>query len=179
MSKIEAGKFELHRQQFDGHEIVHDCVDLMRERARQGNVTLIENMSASPLPIDADRRAMKQILLNLLSNAIKFTPAGGKVVAHASAENGVLTVSVQDTGVGIPPDQIERLGNPFVQIRSSVGASQEGTGLGLALVRALAEIHEGTLKIESAVNQGTTVSVRIPCVMPNEATSLRPLLTGT
>jgi signal transduction histidine kinase len=179
MSKIEAGKFELHRQQFDVHEIVHDCVDLMRERARQGNVTLIENMSASPLPIDADRRAMKQILLNLLSNAIKFTPAGGNVVAHASAENGVLTMSVQDTGVGIPPDQIERLGNPFVQIRSSVGASQEGTGLGLALVRALAEIHEGTLKIESAVNQGTTVSVRIPCVMPNEATSLRPLLTGT
>jgi signal transduction histidine kinase len=162
MSKIEAGKFELHRQRFDIREILRDCLDLMRERANQEEVTLLGDIPATPLMIDADRRAMKQILLNLLSNAIKFTPAGGKVVARAKASDDTLILSVEDTGIGIPPDQVSRLGNPFVQVRSSAGASHEGTGLGLALVRALAETHEGNLKIESVLTQGTTVSVMIP-----------------
>jgi signal transduction histidine kinase len=162
MSKIEAGKFELHRQRFDMREIVRDCLDLMRERANQEGVALIGDVPATPLTIDADRRAMKQILLNLLSNAIKFTRSGGKVVAHAKSVGDTLVLSVEDTGIGIPPDQVSRLGNPFVQIRHSAGASHEGTGLGLALVRALAETHEGNLKIESVLGRGTTVSVVIP-----------------
>ena len=124
--------------------------------------------------IDADRRAMKQILLNLLSNAIKFTPAGGKVVARATSIDDALILSVADTGIGIPPDQVSRLGNPFVQVRSSAGASHEGTGLGLALVRALAETHEGSLKIESILTQGTTVSVMIPCC--SERSDAAPVL---
>jgi signal transduction histidine kinase len=107
---------------------------------------------------------MKQILLNLLSNGIKFTPRGGKITITASLADGILILSVTDTGVGISPDQVSRLGNPFVQIRSSAGASHEGTGLGLALVRALAEIHDGILKIESVLDRGTTVSVSIPAV---------------
>ena len=177
MSKIEAGKFELHRQRFDIREIVHDCTELMRERAQRDGVTVIEDIPSQALAIDADRRAMKQILLNLLSNAVKFTPSGGKVVVRAISEGSDLVLSVSDTGIGIPADQIDRLGNPFVQVRNNVGASQEGTGLGLALVRALAEIHEGTLKIESVLQKGTTVSVRIPGLVTEEAA--QPLLTGT
>jgi signal transduction histidine kinase len=164
MSKIEAGKFELHRQAFDIREVVRDCIDLMRERAAQNEIALIEDMGNGPLSVEADRRAMKQILLNLLSNAIKFTPQDGHVTVRARASGGMLTLSVADTGIGIAADQVARLGNPFVQIRSSAGASHEGTGLGLALVRALAEIHDGRLRIESTVGKGTTVSVVIPCV---------------
>jgi len=177
MSKIEAGKFELHRQRFDIREIVRDCTELMRERAQRDGVLLVEDLPPQPLAIDADGRAIKQILLNLLSNAIKFTSAGGKIVVRALAERDDLVLLVSDTGIGIPADQIDRLGNPFVQVRDHVGASQEGTGLGLALVRALAEIHGGTLKIESVLQCGTTVSVRIPGLITEEAT--QPLLTGT
>ncbi|MGD0863925.1 MAG: ATP-binding protein [Rhizomicrobium sp.] len=165
MSKIEAGKFELHREYFDIREIIRDCLDLMRDRAGQGKVELSENIQSTPLGIKADRRAIKQILLNLLSNAIKFTPEGGQVIVHAKSENGALVVSVEDTGIGIPSDQVSRLGNPFVQVRNSAGASHEGTGLGLALVRALAEIHDGQLKIESVLAHGTTVSISIPGVV--------------
>ena len=162
MSKIEAGKFELHRQTFDIREIVKDSVDLMRARASQENVSLVEDVPIAAVMIDADRRALKQILLNLLSNAVKFTPPDGKVIVRVRPSADSLILSVTDTGIGIAPDQIERLGNPFVQIRNSAGASHAGTGLGLALVRALAEIHDGTMKIESVVDHGTTVSVTLP-----------------
>jgi two-component system cell cycle sensor histidine kinase PleC len=168
MSKIEAGKFELHREFFDIREIIFDCIDLMRERACQCDIRLSEDIQATPLGIKADRRAVKQILLNLLSNAIKFTPAGGRVIVHANSSNGSLVFSVQDTGIGIPADQVSRLGNPFVQIRNSAGSSHEGTGLGLALVRALAEIHDGRLKIDSVQGHGTTVSIVMPGVVDGE-----------
>jgi cell cycle sensor histidine kinase DivJ len=162
MSKIEAGKFELNREAFDMRDVIHDCMDLMQERASQGGVELRVDNGTTPLRLDADQRAMKQILLNLLSNAIKFTPEGGRVAVRANMNNDTLVLRVKDTGIGIAADQLNRLGNPFVQVRSSAGASHEGTGLGLALVRALAEIHDGTLKIESRLGGGTTVSVTIP-----------------
>jgi signal transduction histidine kinase len=175
MSKIEAGKFELNRQQFDIRETIGDCLDLMRERAAQGGIELRGEISQSSLKIEADRRALKQILLNLLSNAIKFTPSGGSVIVRAKSTADSMVLSVEDTGIGIPADQVSRLGNPFVQIRNSAGSSHEGTGLGLALVRALTEIHGGTLKIESVLERGTTVSVSIPAVRA-EVASDAPLL---
>ena len=162
MSKIEAGRFELHRQAFDLREIIRDCVELMQERASEASVSLHEDIQAAPLSIDTDRRAIKQILLNLLSNAIKFTPAGGRVTVRAFASSGSVILSMEDTGIGIPPDQVSRLGNPFVQVRNSAGSSHEGTGLGLALVRALTEIHDGKFRIESVLDHGTKVSVAIP-----------------
>ena len=162
MSKIEAGKFELHRERIDVRVLVNECSMLMRERAKQGGVALQEEVPAEPLHVDADRRAVKQILLNLLSNAIKFTPEGGRVVTRAVPLGRTISVSVADTGVGIPADQLYRLGNPFVQLRNSAGSTHEGTGLGLALVRSLAELHGGQLRIESVEGRGTTVTVEIP-----------------
>jgi signal transduction histidine kinase len=173
MSKIEAGKFELYRQKLDAREIVRDCVELMHERAAQGGVSLTEDVPGRPLWINADKRAMKQILLNLLSNAIKFTPRNGRVVVRAKRADGKLFLSVEDSGIGIAADQLGRLGNPFVQVRTSAGASHEGTGLGLALVRALAEIHEGALKMESIRGRGTTATVIVPAIdCENEADAL-------
>jgi two-component system cell cycle sensor histidine kinase PleC len=175
MSKIEAGKFEMQLQSLDIREIVGDSAALMRERAKRNGVTLSEDIPSMPLHVEADRRAMKQILLNLLSNAIKFTPAGGQVTVRAGSENNALVLSVEDNGIGIPPDHVHHLGNPFVQVRSSAGAAHEGTGLGLALVRALAEVHGGRLKIESALNHGTIVSVIIPCGSPRASEAVLPV----
>ncbi len=162
MSKIEAGKQELDREEISVDEIVHDCLDLMSERASQGGVKLLTDIPSAPSMLVADRRAMKQILLNVLSNAIKFTPTGGQVTTRIRIADGALFLSVQDTGVGIPADQIYRLGNPFVQLRNNAGTSATGTGLGLALVRALAEMHGGTFKIDSIESRGTTVTISIP-----------------
>jgi signal transduction histidine kinase len=176
MSKIEAGKFELHRESFDMRGVVRDCLDMMSERAQQGGVALVDDLPASPLRIEADQRAIKQILLNLLSNAVKFTRAGGRVTVRARLDAGNLTLAVIDTGIGILADQLSRLGNPFVQVRTSAGSTHEGTGLGLALVRALAEIHEGSLKLESAPGRGTSVFVTIPAVFAHAAANDSPRL---
>jgi signal transduction histidine kinase len=162
MSKIEAGKLEINRERIGINSIVEDGVELMRERATQAGITLKVELPATPLWADADKRAIKQILLNLLSNAIKFTPADGRVIARAHVSDGKVVLSVSDTGIGIPSDQLYRLGNPFVQLRNNAGATQTGTGLGLALVRALAQLHGGAMKIESQEGCGTTVSVEIP-----------------
>ena len=162
MSKIEAGKHEIHREKLNVADLARDGLTLMGENASSAGVKLIPDFPPEALMIDADRRAMKQILLNLLSNAIKFTPFGGEVTAKAERIGGRVVLSVRDTGVGIPQDQIYRLGNPFVQIRNHAGVSQNGTGLGLALVRSLAQMQDGVLKIESEEGHGTLVSVSFP-----------------
>jgi signal transduction histidine kinase len=162
MSKIEAGKFELHRERIDVRLLVTECVMLMRERAKQSGIQLQEEVPSDALTVEADRRAIKQILLNLLSNAVKFTPAAGRVTVRAAPAGRSVALSVEDTGVGIPADQLYRLGNPFVQLRNHAGSTHEGTGLGLALVRSLAEMHGGQLRIDSVEGQGTTVTVEIP-----------------
>ena len=121
-----------------------------------------------PLEVDADRRALKQIVLNLVSNALKFTPAGGQVNVVARRRGGELELIVADTGVGIAPADLARLGRPYEQ----AGAADQralGAGLGLSLSRALAELHGGRLSIDSVVGEGTVVSVRLPVLAPAPA----------
>jgi signal transduction histidine kinase len=162
MSKIEAGKYEIHREEIDCNAIIEDCASLISVRAREHQIAVVKDLPPRRISFNADPRAIKQVLLNLLSNAIKFTPAGGRVTICMREQSGLLTLAVADTGVGIPADQLCQLGNPFVTLRKSVAASPEGTGLGLALARALAQLHGGTLKIESVEGRGTTVTVVIP-----------------
>ncbi len=162
MSKIEAGKFELNREHIDLRTVVGECIALMHEKAAKDGLTLHKDVPSDTLMAYADARAIKQILLNLLSNAVKFTPAGGTVTTRLIASNDMLALAVADTGTGIPADQLCRLGNPFVQLRNSAGSTHEGTGLGLALVRSLAEMHGGTFTIESVEGHGTTVTIKIP-----------------
>jgi len=163
MSKIEAGKYEIVRGDVELAPLVAECMELMGERAEAAYVSLVSDL-AGPKRISADRRALKQILLNLLSNAIKFTPARGSVVVSAKETGGRVALAVSDTGIGIPAADLERLGNPFVQLRRSTPdvSAQDGTGLGLALVRALAERHGGRLYIVSENGRGTCVTVEIP-----------------
>ena len=110
-----------------------------------------------------DELRLKQIVLNLLSNAVKLTPAGGRVTLSASvAPDGSLALAVSDTGIGMKAEEIPIALEPFRQIESVHTRRYEGTGLGLPLARTLAELHGGTLSIESMPNRGTTVTVTLP-----------------
>ncbi len=170
MSKIEAGKYELNYEPVDLADIVEAAMRLVRGRAEEGMLALeVDLGDASGLPLVADARALKQILLNLLSNAIKFTPAGGRVRIVARVAGAKLRLSVTDTGSGIPDDQIARLGQPFEQASNGAAQATQGTGLGLALVRSLAELHGGRMTIESELGKGTKVDVTLPLEPPAPA----------
>jgi cell cycle sensor histidine kinase DivJ len=161
MSKIEADKFELSREIFDSREAVTAALRLMRVQADGVGVRLRGVLPARPLEIDADRRALKQIVLNLVSNAIKFTPKGGSVTVAAQGHGQNFELIVADTGAGIAPEDIERLGKPYEQAGDPKGRSL-GTGLGLSLVRGLSQLHGGEMIIESRLGAGTSVTVRMP-----------------
>jgi len=111
--------------------------------------------------IFADRRAVKQILVNLLSNGVKYTPPGGAVVVSARGGHGI-EIAVRDTGTGISKADLERLGKPFEQVENAEVRAKEGTGLGLALVKSLTQMHGGEAVLASALGEGTTVTVRLP-----------------
>jgi PAS domain S-box-containing protein len=163
LSKIEAGKFELHREHLDLRDIVKSCLRLVKDRAGAGKLTLKTELPQDLPALYADPRAMKQILINLLSNAVKFTPAGGEITIAARRDNnGDFLVSVRDTGIGIAEEDISKALASFSQVDSPMNRKVAGTGLGLPLVRRLAELHDGTMVLESRVNVGTTVTVRLP-----------------
>lgn len=164
ISKIEFGKLTLTEEEIPLERPIRASLTLMRERARESGVTLVENF-ASPLPeIVADETKIKQILLNLLSNAVKFTPSGGTVTVSVATAglNGGTTIEIADTGIGIPEDQIAKALEPFGQIDSSATRRHEGSGLGLPLAKALVELHGGTFGIESKVSVGTRVWFTLP-----------------
>jgi cell cycle sensor histidine kinase DivJ len=112
--------------------------------------------------IVADKRAVKQMLLNLLSNAIKFSGSGGRVTVSASQTGARFDIVVEDTGVGIAPDDLHQIGNPFFQVRGNYDRPYEGTGLGLSIVKGLAGLHGGRLLIESKLGVGTRMTIRLP-----------------
>ena len=161
MSKIEAERFDLQRGVFDAREAVTAAMRLLRVQADGAGVQLRGVLPPTELEVDADRRALKQIVLNLVSNALKFTPRGGQVTVTADGHDGVLEVVVADTGVGISPEDLERIGRPYEQA-GGVDQRAQGTGLGLSLVRAFATLHGGEMVIESRLGAGTSVSVRMP-----------------
>jgi len=161
MSKLESGNFELTLEPFAPAPIVQTCCDLLALRAQEAGVELAARIGELP-EVVADKRALKQILLNLLSNAVKFTDRGGRVTAAARAERDMLVVTVEDTGVGIAADDLMRIGDPFFQARGSYARPYDGTGLGLSIVKGLVALHGGTIDIRSRVDEGTTITVRLP-----------------
>jgi len=167
MSKIEAERFELARETFDARDAASAVVRLMRGQAERAGVFLRGVLPAEPLEVDADRRAIKQIALNLVSNALKFTPRNGSVTLTVQAIDDALEIVVSDTGVGIAPDDLARLGRPFEQAGDAAQRAA-GSGLGLSLVRAFAKLHGGEMNLESSVGEGTTVTVRMPVLTPPE-----------
>ncbi len=161
MSKIEAGKMSLNSEAMQINDIVQQVIRIVRGRAEENRLKLIYTPD-DHVEIEADPRAVKQVLLNLLTNAIKFTPEGGVVSAHVSANSAGLIIQIADSGIGISAEDIERLAKPFEQIDSQHSRQHEGTGLGLALSKSLVELHGGNFKIESVVGEGTTVTFTLP-----------------
>jgi two-component system cell cycle sensor histidine kinase PleC len=165
MSKIEAGKMNLRFDPLSLKEVAGDAARLMANRAETAGLDLSVDLPDLP-DIEADYRAVKQVLLNLLSNAVKFTPRGGQVVISADRRDGPLgervRINVHDTGIGISAEDLARLARPFEQIESQHSKTQQGTGLGLALTKALVELHGGLLDLKSAPGQGTTASFTLP-----------------
>ncbi|WP_228038429.1 PAS domain-containing protein [Nodosilinea sp. LEGE 06152] len=170
LSKVEAGKLELEPVALNVKQLCESSLSFVRQIAFSKNVGLSLE-SLRPIPdIAVDERRIRQVLINLLSNAVKFTPAGGQVTltaevepqGPASAVNNWLKLSVTDTGIGIAPDNIAKLFQPFVQIDSSLSRQYTGTGLGLALVRKIVELHGGSVSVTSEVDQGSCFTVTLP-----------------
>jgi cell cycle sensor histidine kinase DivJ len=167
MSKIEAARYELRKEIFDAREPVSAALRLVRGQAHEAEVTLRGVLPAEAVVVEADHRAIKQIVLNLMSNALKFTPATGSVTVSLAADGGAIEIVVADTGVGVAPEDLARLGRPFEQA-GDAGSRSLGTGLGLSLVRALAELHGGRMSIESTLGEGTAVTVRLPVIVDQQ-----------
>ncbi len=143
--------------------MVAACLRIINERANGAELEIAVRVADDLLPLYADERALKQMVLNLLSNAVKFTPAGGRIEVRADrGGDGSLALSVADTGIGIAADDVATALAMFGQVDSSMSRKYDGSGLGLPLVKFLAELHGGALELQSEPGAGTTVTVRFP-----------------
>ena len=163
LAKIEAGRWQLEETELHLNTIAEETLQLVTWRAENNNA-ILENAIDPAMPnIQADERAIKQILLNLLSNAVKFTPENGKVSVFANCHvDGGIVFGVSDTGVGIAAEDQAKVFDSFGQGKHDVAITDKGTGLGLAIVKGLVESHGGTVRLESQVGKGTRVTVHLP-----------------
>lgn len=162
MSKIESGRYELLLESFSIEESIATCEAMLALQAREKGLTLSSRVQRGLADIVADQRAIQQILINLVGNAIKFTDAGGAITVDATLADGMLKLSVGDTGIGIASDRLASLGQPFVQIQNDYTRRYAGTGLGLSLVKGLVALHGGNFSIASAPGEGTVITILIP-----------------
>ena len=163
VSKVEAGRYELFEETIDPAEIIESCVTFLDVRAREKGITMICAYDNGLPRLHADQRAVKQVVLNLLTNAVKFNLPGGRVTVTTRIEpDGAYAIAVSDTGIGISAADQERIFMPFQQADPTVSRRVEGTGLGLWISKALVELHDGSIAIESEVGAGTTVTARLP-----------------
>jgi len=161
MSKIEAGRFELDYERFNLNEMIEETIRIVSRIAEEKNITIMDQVSPR-LVLEADRRAVKQILINLLSNAVKFTGSNGRIRIRARRREGCVTLTFEDNGIGISKKHLKQLGRPFEQVQNQFTKGHTGSGLGLAISRSLAEMHGGTLKLRSNEGIGTIVYLRLP-----------------
>jgi signal transduction histidine kinase len=162
LAKVEARQLDLIEDWTDLHDLAGTCLNIVREKAAHGGIRMTSHIGDDFPLVLMDRTRMKQVLLNLLSNAVKFTPPGGTVTLTALAADGCVAISVRDTGVGMDASEIQIAFMPFRQIDSTLARQYEGTGLGLPLARALVELHDGELTLDSARGEGTTATIRLP-----------------
>jgi cell cycle sensor histidine kinase DivJ len=163
LSKVEAGKYSLQYDVFDASDVIRSSVKMMRPAADAAEVTLdIVIEAEDELIVEADRKAVRQILLNLLSNAVKFSHKGGRVTVLAREHDGYLNMRVTDQGEGISADDLVRVGTPYEQSQSGLTSEERGSGLGLSLVKSLTELHIGIFDIQSNLGEGTEVNISLP-----------------
>ena len=171
LSKAEAGKLELNYEEVHVGKAVNKCVTILSERAAKGKVTVSADIPKMLPPLVADRLRFIQVLLNILSNAVKFTNEGGKIniavrTQEVAGEGTHFVITMQDTGIGMSKEDIDKAFQSFGQVDSGLNRKYEGTGLGLPLTKKLMEIHQGTITIESALGKGTLVTLSFPALPP-------------
>ncbi|WP_099865133.1 sensor histidine kinase [Pararhizobium haloflavum] len=162
MSKIETGRYQMIGEPFRLGELIDDCRRMMTLSAEEKGLRLTARVSRSIDELTADRRAIKQILINLVGNAIKFTDDGGLVTIDAERRGSKVRLTVGDTGAGMAPDLIARIGEPFVQGEADYDRRHMGTGLGLCLVKGLVGLHGGEMTVQSEPGRGTAVTIELP-----------------
>ncbi|MGU3493295.1 PAS domain-containing sensor histidine kinase [Xanthobacteraceae bacterium A53D] len=177
MSKIEAGRMQLELEDVRVDELVADAMRVMAVKGEEKQLSMTAEIGADKM-IRGDRRALKQILLNLLSNAVKFTPEGGQISVRARVNGGAAVIAIEDTGIGIPRDALDKIGRPFEQVESQFTKTYKGSGLGLAIAKSLAELHGGAMRIRSTEGVGTTVVVRLPLNASAANSNESPRLTA-
>ncbi len=166
MAKVEAGKMTINTRPIDPVDPVDAAIRMVRHRASDKGLRL--TLEADELPmIEADHRAVRQMVLNLVANAIKFTSGGGRIAVTVTRKDNFVRIAVRDSGIGIPKEDLPRLGRPFEQVNSNTDRHFEGTGLGLALTKSFAEMHGGKLTIASELGKGTLVAIYLPLARPS------------
>jgi len=176
LSKIEAGKMELDCSDFDLNEVVERSLSIIKEKANKHNIHLTLNLDPQVENISADERKVKQVLFNLLSNATKFTPDDGSIIVTTHLHlnevppceikdrrrRDFISIAIEDTGIGIEQESLSKLFIPFEQLDSSLSKKYQGTGLGLAMVKRLIELHHGCIKVNSTLGKGSCFIVYLP-----------------
>jgi two-component system, cell cycle sensor histidine kinase PleC len=161
MSKIEAGRMKLDLERLDLSRTLAESLRVVSGRAEDKKLRLEADIESS-IEVVADRRAIKQVIVNLLSNAVKFTPDGGRVVVRSRLLDDSILLTIADTGIGIAPQSLVRLGRPFEQVESQLTKTYHGSGLGLAIARSLTDLHGGSMRLRSKLGVGTVVRVSLP-----------------
>jgi signal transduction histidine kinase len=175
LSKIEAGEEELIEEEINIREVINECLQMASSRSFSKKITFPVVVQEGLTSLFADRLKVLQILLNLLSNAVKFTPDGGEIKIEAAVDTQNRTlIKVRDTGEGISPEDLQKVLEPFGQAGNALTRKHDGTGLGLALVKSITEMHGGEIKLESEVGLGTTATI----VFPMERTLYKSVIVG-
>ena len=167
ISNIELGEMRFYFESVSLSGIAQSVMNIVSMKAREKKIDVVAEIPDSLPPIRADRDRLSQILINILDNAVKFTPEGGGVKLSAEAAGGEVVVRVADTGIGVPRDEIGRLGERFYRVDKTRSRELGGTGLGLSIVKHLMLAHRGHMEIESQLGRGTTVILHFP--VSNEA----------
>jgi two-component system, cell cycle sensor histidine kinase PleC len=163
MSRVEAGKLELHEEEIEIEPVIAACLRQVEPRAFDGGVVLRNFVTSNMPTVRVDKIRLTQTLLNLLSNAVKFTGPGGSVSVDATIQpDGSLAISVSDSGIGMTTEELAVAMEPFRQVDSRLARHYEGTGLGLPLAKAFAELHGGELVLDSARGRGTIARIILP-----------------
>jgi signal transduction histidine kinase len=164
-ARIEAGRIDLRTEVVNAAAVLDEVSTLMVAQAESAGLELQVGSCPPDLLMKADPERVRQVVLNLLTNAIKFTPRGGTIRVSCEEDASHLLVRVQDTGIGIPPDKIDAIFEPFVQLDRSTQSGRAGAGLGLAISRDLARAMGGSLRVESELGQGSTFTFSLPRVI--------------
>jgi signal transduction histidine kinase len=163
-SKLESGTMRLETAAIDLRSVIDELREAMLPMAKEKGIELVETFPDNLPRVEADRAKLRRILVNLLSNALKFTPKGGRVEVRAEQLDGHINIAVSDTGVGIAPEDVDRLFDKYEQARSRATRGEKGTGLGLYITKQLVELHSSEIKVKSEVGRGSTFSFTLPSV---------------